>query len=154
MNKHPDNAPEGIYHAKTVEACITAIEAQKLVFASDEYATPQPSGSIVGRFACDQSIAAIRALPTTPANATRLTSDDVGLIDGAEAAYDLARDAVVYPQRRAEYAIWAERYGRDLIALARRAAPAVDETAGDVAADVLARRAAAVNFAVACDPRG
>ena len=84
----------------------------------------------------------------------QVTADDVALIDGAEAAYDLARDAVVYPQRRAEYAIWAERYGRDLIALARRAAPAVDETAGDVAADVLARRAAAVNFAVACDPRG
>ena len=39
---------------------IAACERQKASFASDEYATPQPLGGLMERFACDQCIEAIR----------------------------------------------------------------------------------------------
>lgn len=41
---------------RAVEVC----EAQKASFASDEYATPQPLGGLMERFACDRCIEAIR----------------------------------------------------------------------------------------------
>jgi hypothetical protein len=39
---------------------IAACEKQKASFASDEYATPQPLGGLMERFACDMCIDAIR----------------------------------------------------------------------------------------------
>ena len=42
------------------ERAIAACERQKASFASDEYATPQPLGGLMQRFACDQCIEAIR----------------------------------------------------------------------------------------------
>lgn len=45
-----------------LEAAIKACERQSGEFASDEYATPQPLGSISERFTCAQCSDAIRAL--------------------------------------------------------------------------------------------
>lgn len=50
----------GIIAPIVAEACVALIEQQKAVFASDEYATPQPLGSHSERFACGQCIDAIR----------------------------------------------------------------------------------------------
>lgn len=50
-----------------MEAAVAACEAQKKVFRSHEYATPQPLGSLQEIFAVDQCIAAIRAAKDQPA---------------------------------------------------------------------------------------
>ena len=42
------------------ERAISACESQKEIFASNEYATPQPLGGLMERFACDRCISAIR----------------------------------------------------------------------------------------------
>lgn len=42
------------------ERCAKACEAQKAIFQSDEYATPQPAGSLSECFAVDECIKAIR----------------------------------------------------------------------------------------------
>lgn len=66
--RRPDDLPiEPLYLAapgfnEGLEAAIKAIEAQKRIFQSEEYATPQPMGSLMESFACDQCAAAIRAL--------------------------------------------------------------------------------------------
>ena len=63
----PDNASVGDYarNARAVipivaEACAVLLEEQKRDFLSNEYAAPQPIGSLMERFACDQCIGAIR----------------------------------------------------------------------------------------------
>lgn len=53
--------------ARGMERAIIACEAQKKVFKSHEYATPQPLGSFQECFAVDQCIAAIRAAKDQPA---------------------------------------------------------------------------------------
>ncbi len=46
---------------ETIERIAAAIEQVKRDFLSEEYAYPQPVGSIQERFACDQCLYAIRA---------------------------------------------------------------------------------------------
>ena len=80
MTKHSDNAPEGIYHAATVEACAKVADA----LAADAGATlvqvaarGLAKAAVRGNVAAARHIAAaIRALPTAPANGSRLTAED------------------------------------------------------------------------------
>jgi hypothetical protein len=45
---------------RATEQAIAACERQKAIFGTNEYATPQPIGGLMERFACDQCIAEIR----------------------------------------------------------------------------------------------
>jgi hypothetical protein len=45
---------------RATEQAIAACERQKAIFSTNEYATPQPIGGLMERFACDQCIAEIR----------------------------------------------------------------------------------------------
>lgn len=66
--EHIDGLNDAITFAKVIaeatarerERCIAAIEAQKAIFMSPEYATGQPLSTFQERFACDQCIEAIR----------------------------------------------------------------------------------------------
>ena len=66
-NEHGSNRVHGVGRVAPVAEdaamsarCIAAIEAQKAIFMSPEYATQQPLSSLKERLACDFCIEAIR----------------------------------------------------------------------------------------------